>query len=76
MIGTNKVPDKDAFCVWILWCLVGWRLRLALLAGEGLTRLHFYLDSQGSCGQSAIFFFLAAPLCLLAFIELPEILRF
>lgn len=62
--------------MWVLWCLIGWRLRFTLLAGEGVRRLHFYLDSQGGCSQSAVFLFLAAPLCLLAFIKLPVILHF
>lgn len=64
MVATDKVPDKYTFWVWILLCLMG--LRLTLLAGKGLTRVHFSLDSQGSCSQPVIFLFLAIPLCLLS----------
>lgn len=45
-------------------CLIGWKLRITLLANEDPTRLHIYLKSQGTCGQSSIFLFLAAPLYL------------
>lgn len=62
--------------MWIPRCLVGWRLSLTLFAGEGLTKLHFYLHSLGRCGQSAMFLFLAAPLGLFAFIKLLELLYF